>query len=298
VDFELPVTLDRPGRNVIEVVAFNGDSESLRVPVEVTWNAPAGQRPPPPNLWILAVGVNAYDNSGPRLGGKENPNLNFAVADARGLIDALKAQEGKNYGTVNSLLIADGEPLTPTAANIKRGFTFLEGADPRRDVVILFLAGHGVTAQEGQFFFLPRDAVMSVDMVVDASRAVSGDEIMEVLGAPGNRLVFIDACQTGGVDSDRLTHTLMDTNAFVFTASTGMELSFEDARLGHGYFTYSVMSALRGERAAQAQGSVSVLSMSGFVKTDVPRRTNDRQHPRADTRGFADYPLAVIDVLR
>jgi hypothetical protein len=62
LDFNLPVNLD-PGRNIIEVVAFNGYSESSRIPVEVTWNAPAGQRPPLPNLWILAVGVNNYNDS-------------------------------------------------------------------------------------------------------------------------------------------------------------------------------------------------------------------------------------------
>jgi uncharacterized caspase-like protein len=290
VNFNLPLELE-PGNNRIEVVAFNGYSENRRY-IDVTRNAPAGERPPLPNLWILAVGVNAYDNAGPRLGGLTN--LNFAVADAKGLVDSLKAQEGKRYGRVNSLLIADGEAQTPTTANIKQGFKFLEGADPRRDVVILFLAGHGISAQEGKFFFLPKDAAFSGNKVVDAGKAISGDEIMSVLDVPGNRLVFIDACQSGGVDNDRMVRSLMDTNAFVFAASRGNELSYEDPKLGHGYFTHSVMSALKGAPAALAQGNVSVLSMSGFVQIDVPRLTGDRQHPSAYSLGFYDFPVAVI----
>ena len=289
VDLSLPLNLD-PGPNRIEVVAFNGYSESRRY-IDVTRNAPAGEKPTLPNLWILAVGVNAYDNAGPRLQGLGN--LNFCVADAKGLVDSLKAQQGKRYAKVNTLLIADGEAQAPTAANIKQGLKFLEGASPR-DVVVLFLAGHGISAQESKFFFLPKDAAFSGNKVVDASKAISGDEIMSVLDAPGNRLVFIDACQSGGVDNDRMVRSLMDTNAFVFAASRGNELSYEDPKLGHGYFTNSVMSALKGAPAALAQGNVSVLSMSGFVQLDVPRLTNDRQHPSAYSLGFYDFPMAVI----
>jgi len=289
VDLSLPLNLD-PGSNRIEVVAFNGYSENRRY-VDVTRNAPTGEKPALPNLWILAVGVNAYDNAGARLQGLGN--LKFCVADAKGIVDSLKAQEGKRYAKVNSLLIADGEAQTPTVANIKQGLKFLEGAAPR-DVVVLFLAGHGISAQESKFFFLPKDAVIGANKVVDASLAISGDEIMSVLDAPGNRLVFIDACQSGGVDNDRMVRSLMDTNAFVFTASRGNELSYEDPKLGHGYFTHSVMSALKGAPAALAQGSVSVLSMSGFVQIDVPRLTNDRQHPSAYSLGFYDFPMALI----
>jgi WD40 repeat protein len=289
VDLSLPLNLD-PGPNRVEVVAFNGYSES-RCYIDVTCNAPAGEKLVLPNLWILAIGVNAYDNAGQRLQGLGN--LNFCVADAKGIMDSMKAQQGKRYGKVNSLLIADGEAQAPTAANIRQGLKFLDGAAPR-DVVVLFLAGHGISAQESKFFFLPKDAAFTGDRIVDASKAISGDEIMSVLDAPGNRLVFIDACQSGGVDNDRMVRSLMDTNAFVFAASRGNELSYEDPKLGHGYFTNSVMSAIKGAPAALAQGNVSVLSMSGFVQLDVPRLTGDRQHPSAYSLGFYDFPMAFI----
>jgi WD40 repeat protein/formylglycine-generating enzyme required for sulfatase activity len=294
VNFTLPLELE-PGNNRIEVVAFNGYSENRRY-VDVTRNAPAGERPPLPNLWVVAVGVNGYDNAGSRLGGLTN--LNFAVADAKGLVQSLKEQEGIRYTKVNSMLIADEEQLAPTAENIKQGFKFLEGADPRRDVVVLFLAGHGISAQESKFFFLPKDAAIN-GKNVDVGLAISGDEIMTVLDAPGNRLVFIDACQSGGVDNDRMVRSLMDTNAFVFAASRGNELSYESKELGHGFFTHSIMSALGGAPAALAEGrNVSVLSMSGFVKDDVPKKTGGRQNPSAYSLGFYDFPMAVINVPR
>jgi len=293
VDFELPLTLD-PGRNLIEVVAFNGFSESVRLsPVEVTWNAPAGQRPPLPNLWVLAIGVNNYDNPA-QVGG----NLRFAVADAKKLVETFKAQEGRRYAKVNSLIIGNGEPLLPTTDIIRRNLQFLDQAGDR-DVVLLFLAGHGVSAQGGKFYFLPKDAVVSGragNWNVDERRAISGDEITAVLEGQGNRLLFIDACQSGGVDNNRMIRAMMESNAFVFAASQGNELSYEDAKWGggHGVFTYSILNALRGAPAALAEGNVSVRSMSGFVSLEVPRQTQNRQNPRVHSLLFADFPLAAI----
>jgi len=300
VNFNLPVQLD-PGRNTIEVVAHNGYTESdrNRPPIEVTYNAPAGQRRTLPNLWILAVGVNRYDNAVIR-------NLSFTVADATRLIENLKTQESRSYAKVNSLLVTDG-----TAAEIRQSLKFLDNVG-ERDTVLIFIAGHGITDRNGKFFFLTRDAVftdyktvtdwqgnqMLDEIVVDANRAISGDEITEVLKGQGRRLLMIDACQSGAVNTDRMIHALQESNAYVFSASQGNESSLEHERWGggHGVFTYSVLNALRGEPKAIAQpgNEVRVLSMSGFVRLEVPRETDGRQNPRLDSRLSADFPLAVI----
>jgi hypothetical protein len=289
VNFTLPINLN-PGRNTIEVVAFNGYSESPRLPIEVTWNAPAGQKPVLPNLWILAVGVNNYQDS--------NINsLNYCVADAKGIIDSLKAQEGKRYAKVNSLLIADGEATAPTAENIRKNLQFLDQAG-ERDVVLLFLAGHGVSDNAGKFLFLPADTRLNANKTVAEDTAITDGDIVKVLDRAGNLLVFIDACQSGGVDNDRLVRSLMETNAFVFTSSRGNELSQERKEFGHGVFTYSLMQGLKGSTQALAQGNVTVLSLSGFVTLDVPRITGGAQNPKAYSLGFYDFPMAVITAPR
>jgi len=290
LNFTLPVNID-PGNNRIEVVAFNGYSENRHY-VDVNWDAPVGNRPKLPDLYILAIGVNKYDNPGEQLGNLRN--LDYCVADARGIIDSLKAQEGLRYGNVHSLLIADDADIKPTAENIRKNLKFLEGAGPK-DVALLFLAGHGMSAAGGKFYFLPRDAVITGGNNVTPNRAISGDEIVAVLDAPGNRLVFIDACKSGGVDNDRMVRLFMDTNAFVFAACRGNESSLELPNLGHGVFTYSVMEALKGTAGARAANNVSVKSMSGFVSIDVPERTQNRQHPSAYSLGFYDFPMALIE---
>ena len=64
-----------PGNNLIEVVSFNGFAES-RSNTNVTWQTAANYKPALPNLWLLAVGVNQYNDAGIK-------NLNFCANDAR-----------------------------------------------------------------------------------------------------------------------------------------------------------------------------------------------------------------------
>jgi len=285
LNFNLPINLVDPGLNRIEVVAFNGLSEN-RSHVEVTWNAPAGYRSVLPNLWILAVGVNKYDDSGIR-------DLNFCVADAKGVIASLKAQEGRRYAKVNSLVIGEGEALKPTADTIKQNLKFLDRAGDR-DVILLFLAGHGLSDNAGKFLFLTQDTRLNADKTVNEATAITDSDIVSVLDRTGNLLVFIDACYSGGVESDRLVRTLMDSNAYVFTSSRGSEQSQERRELGHGVFTYSIMDGLKGAQSTKNQGNITVISLSDFVLQDVKRITGGAQNPRGYSRGFADFPLAVI----
>jgi uncharacterized caspase-like protein len=235
------------------------------------------------------VGVNRYDSI---------RSLNFCVADAKGVIDSLKAQEGRRYAKVNSLLIADGEALAPTAANIRQNLAFLDRAG-ERDMVLLFLAGHGISTQ-GKFFFMPKDGVYdSANNVVDLDYAVSDEELTTALEGAGRRLLFIDACNSGGVNSTEMIRALQESNAFVFAASEGDQFSWEDTRLGHGYFTDSIMKALQGATAARTrENEVTVITMSNFVKDDVSARVwadqHKQQNPQAYSLLYSDFPLAVV----
>jgi uncharacterized caspase-like protein len=243
-----------------------------------------------PTLWLLAIGVNNYAN--------ENiPDLNYCVNDAQEIVNVFKKQEGKRYAKVNTLLIADGTPLPPTVKNIRENLEFLFDAGSR-DVVVLFLAGHGVSDTEGVFFFLPSDADFSPDDTIDKDRAISTMDIFSVLNASGNRLVFIDACHSGGlssktngVDNDRLVRSLMETNAFVFTSSRGNELSQERENFKHGVFTYSLIQGLAGSLEGQAKGSISMMQLSGYVSKAVKEITGDQQHPSPYTLGFDDFAI-------
>ncbi|MDR2701672.1 MAG: caspase family protein [Spirochaetaceae bacterium] len=302
VEFTVPVTLVERGSNRIEVMAFNGYSWGYSGEygnVDVNWEPPTGTEVPLPDLWILAVGVNAYDNAGtgnlPSLG-----NLNYCANDAKELVKSFEAQQGKRYSTVHSRLIIDGG-IEPTAENILKHLSFLEGAGPR-DVVLLFLGGHGIS-EGNKFYFLTKDAVMK-NGKVNPAYAISDEVLKKVMDKPGRRLIFIDACNSGGMDIDSFMHSLQRTNAYMLAASEGDKYSYEDPpeRLswkwgGHGVFSYSIIRSLNGETDVPRGNwdGISVLGLSWYVREDVKKLTENlryQQKPVPYTWGFSDFDIA------
>jgi len=293
IEFNLPITLE-PGNNRIQIIASNtSNSESSPSIVEVSYQTSRAWDLP--NLWILAVGINKYDS--PNI-----TNLSFAVNDAREIVNFFKAQEGKRFGKVNSLLITDDTPIKPTAANIIDNFDFLKKAS-QHDVILLFLAGHGVNS-EGSFFFVASDTGFSSDGQLQRSRAVPHNEIMRIRNLPGKKLIFIDACHSenaGGtrdimtVDNNSLLRDIMEPSTVVFTSSTGRELSHENAREKHGAFTYAILQALKGAADYDKSGQITMKALDMYVSRTVPNMTNGAQHPVSTVKdgNYVDFIIAV-----
>jgi WD40 repeat protein len=280
INIQGPLQLNQQGDNHIEVIAFNGMSES-RQAVTVNWQP---TNPPPrrlPDLYILAIGVDHYDSIS---------NLNWCAADARGIVNIFRAQEGTKYNRVHSRIIADGESLLPTADNIRRNLPFLTQSGSVDDYFILFFAGHGGDDGHGGFFFCPRDYNPRV-----SSSRINSDEILAVLNAPGRRMAFIDACHAGGViggqaiNSDRLVRVLRESNASIFTAARGIEYALEIGRLQHGVFTHSIIRSLREGQS----GTVTMLDLVRDTQRETIRLTDGRQNPNFSALSFEDFPIAI-----
>jgi len=289
VEFRVPLTLE-PGNNRIEVIANN--PHEGRDSIEV-FNQQAATLNTIPNLWILSIGVNRYDS--PLL-----TNLNYAVNDAREIINVFKAQEGRVYRQVNSRLIADGTPILPTADNIRDGFDFLKGASPN-DVILLFIAGHGLLDENGSFFFMPSDAAFSENGAIRSARAISFREIQSVLEAPGQKIVFIDACHSAGgnnrmtrvVDNSRLVRDLESHGTVILASSKGDQTSLERSDLRHGVFTYAILQGMRGE-AHPNNGVISMTGLQLYVSNKVKELTNNAQEPTFGSPGYTDFPVARV----
>jgi hypothetical protein len=292
VEFRLTVNLDA-GENLIEVLAANPYAES-RETVRVLYQA----RDPDslPNLWILSIGINRYDDSRLR-------NLDYAVNDAREIIEVFKGQEGKRYRQVNSLLIADGSPVMPTREDIMDSFdTFFNRAGDR-DVLLLFIAGHGMNNDRGEYFFMPRDAGFLDDGSIRTSRAISYRDIQGVLDRPGQKLVFIDSChsegvsgrKTRGADNNSLVRQFQDNSTVIFTASQGNQESQEWPELGHGVFTYSIIQGMRGAADVMKDGEVTMKELDTYVSETVRTMTRGAQHPTTSTPdGYVNFTVADV----
>jgi len=299
VEFKLPITLD-PGVNRIEVRASNPYSERP-YSIEVT-NRQTAIQSTLPNLHILSIGVNRYDDT------RRLETLKYAVNDAKAIIEVFKAQEGKRYGKVFPLLIADGEKMTPTKENIMDSFDRLQKEAKPNDVIVLFMAGHGLNAQNGDFYFMPSDAAFNADGSIRTIRAISYREIQTVLSMPGQKLVFIDACHSAGtsggltqrVNNDRLINDLNSDSAIrassvIFTSSKGDQSSLEMDQYRHGVFTYAILQGLRGEAAKYGEKTITTMALDYYLRNKIPELTRDQQKPqvfRAD--GLDEFEMVIL----
>ena len=296
VDVKIPVTLEK-GENLVEVVASNGFSErrkSVRIYFEES-SASQGELILP-SLWILAIGVNGYED-------KNLPPLSYAAADAGGVVDVLKGQKGKLFREINSLIINDISTLKPTYENIADNLNYLSRAG-HNDVVILFIAGHGINDDRGDFYFLPSDAVILPDGVIKRSRAISWRDLKAVLDLPSKKIIFADTCHSEGisgkktraVNNDRFVKELQQANAVIFTSSRGRELSQESDKWGHGAFTYALIEGIKGKANLIKDSRISMKELDTFVSETVPKLTNGAQHPITNTPdGYVNFPVALVE---
>lgn len=292
----IPLDLEE-GENVIEVKAFNGHSETVKA---ITVSLPASLVPHDdvikPNLWILSIGINAYQD-------RQIRALSYAEADAQAIVQAFTQQRGKLFRDVRSLIISDSSTMKPTYDTILDNLGYLRQAG-QNDVVLLFLAGHGINDDRGEFYFLPNDAAIQSDGSIKRSRAISNDEIKKVLDLPAKKIVFLDAChsegvskkKTRGVDNNRFIKELQAMDAVILTSSAGNELSQEGDDWKHGAFTYALLEGLSGKAdLITKDGIVSMKELDGYVSERVPNLTNGAQHPITDTPGgYRNFPVALL----
>lgn len=285
VEFVLDLTL--PGRDVVvSVVAENRHGPSEARSVRLRWDGQA-EAVLKPRLYVLAIGVAAYDGAKLKLG--------FPVKDAEDVVAAFQAQSSLYREVVVKLL------RNPSAPEFLDGLEWLRDEVTARDVGAFFYAGHGMNDRDNDFYFLTREAVP------DRLRrtAVPYLEVKKTLGAlPSKVLAFIDACHSGNAMGGR--RGVADINAVasdlaaaengvvVFTSSTGNQFSLEDEAWRNGAFTKALVEGLNGQADLISDGRITIAELEAWIADRVKKLTRNQQTPTT-TRppAISDFPIAV-----
>jgi len=229
-----------------------------------------------PRLFVLAIGVSDYRDSGYR--------LDFAAKDARDFAAAIKQQKGGLYREVQVRVLPDDEA---SKGAILDGFDWLARQTGKRDVAMLFISGHGKRDARGKYRFLPWD----YDPTRERRTTITDADLFDFLGSvPGKIVAFLDTCyagagkQTKGAaqpDVDRLANQLADAErgVIVFASSTGKQYSLEDEAWQNGAFTKALAEGIRGQADLTADWFVSLAELEAFVSDRVQELTDGRQTP-------------------
>jgi WD40 repeat protein len=289
-----------PGTNYIQCYATNiknGSSLKHTYKIEVPKSSVQS------DLYIMSIGVSSYEQS--------NYNLNYASKDARDIKEFFELS--KQYNSVHSQLLLDA---AATKENISSMSDFFKNAK-EDDVVILFVAGHGVLDDELDYYFAPHN----MDFVMPSKNGVSFEVFDEILDNTKCRkkIMFLDACHSGEIDKDEVIKNYVadeneegdlkfrragttiknidDVNSFelsralfadmrinngstVISSSGGAEYAIEGELWHNGVFTYTILKGLRDRKADYNKDKkISVSEIQTYVQFEVNKLTAGKQTP-------------------
>ena len=290
------------GENTITVEAPNRDSKitvvvqnehGAGVPANV--NIIRDDNIYKPSLYVLAIGVSNYDDA--------NLHLQFPAKDASDFTQAMVRQAGLLYESVDVRLLTDRRA---TAENIRDGFQWLQTETTSRDIAMLFIAGHGINNNTGDFYFMPVNA--DVNRIL--ATCIGHSEIKNTVSAvAGKLLVFMDACHSGNLlgnvqqrsmDISRAIEELtsVESGVVVFTSSTGRQFSLESPEWNNGAFTRALVEGLHGAADLSGRNIISVNSLNYYITNRVKDLTQGRQAPTTIIPGgVSDFPIAVVTTI-
>jgi uncharacterized caspase-like protein len=191
-----------------------------------------------------------------------------------------------------------------TRLEILKGLGWLRKQMTQRDVGIVMFAGHGAKDSDGSFYLMPVD----VDPENLLATGVPSAQLKTALAAaPGKVIFMLDACHSAAVGGDRrraatsLTDDLIrdlvsdDYGIVVMCAAGSREFALESEELGHGYFTFAIVEALRGAGDYTKDGKIELLELELHVNNRVKELAGGNQHASTEKPpSITSFDIALI----
>src|SRR6266478_9680275 len=264
----------------------------------------------PVGLWAVLIGVSRYQYGDQDLDGNHISNLKHAADDAEAMHDFLRSPEGGGFQEDHIFSLQDENA---TKANVLAALAKLKQAKPN-DFFVIYIAAHGGvipytdpqtnTTRDIPYFLLYdtdlRDTEKTALRMEAFRQTVDGLQVKK-------GLVLSDTCYSGGVqligrgvdDSQVANQRYLDLMNKIpqgvgfISAARQTERSYEKDDFNHGVFTYCLVDGLSGAADANQDGKVTFDEIVGYLDERVPRMTNNKQHPFANTTAVEANYLAL-----
>jgi hypothetical protein len=291
-DYEIQkaLALDH-GDNAIEVVAYNARNLLASLPAHTTISFTGTADAVKPRLHILAIGINAYHDTGWTPPGAKAPEyfppLALAVRDAESFAAEL-SEAGKGfYGEVRVWPAFDADA---TPSGLDKIIQKISAEIGPRDTFVLFAAAHGYS-HDGRFYLIPQDYQGGTNPAALSRGAIGQERLQDWIA---NRIkakkavLLLDMCESGAL-TNGYAHSRTDAPASeaalgrlheatgrpILTAAAAGKPAFEGYR-GHGVFTWALIDALyHGD--TNGDGLIELSELVAHVQNTVPRISDELQ---------------------
>ncbi|MEO7923504.1 MAG: caspase family protein [Chitinophagaceae bacterium] len=253
-----------PDNNTIQVFSSNTDSSLTSRGLIVASSGKSGKQANP-KLFVISIGTSDYKGT--------EIDLQYSSKDALDIATALKAGSQKLFGADSTFVYtltsnATDSTRLPSKKNIVRVFTEVSKLAAAKDIVVLYLSGHGIntSGSQGDFYYLTKEAYTANASAYTFKEVlkfvgISSNEFTEYLKnvAARKQLFIIDACASGKMVENLIAHRdipystlkaldrLKDrTGTHIITGCAADAVSYEASRFGQGILTYSLLEGMKG----------------------------------------------------
>ncbi|MEA2028700.1 MAG: caspase family protein, partial [Campylobacterota bacterium] len=256
----------KPESNQDDIVIKVDSKHAVSEAVSVTIKTKTKREFHKPKLHILSVGVSEYAT--------KLWNLKYADKDAKEFVNLFKGKKDLFQDVVPTHLINEEAKRD----NILDQLSHLENLEiSTKDMIIIFLSGHGVNDKKKKYYFLGHDA--SLQRL--RSKGVEWDDFIETISGIKSKIIMIvDTCHSGSIAGDKDFSKAIDTikakhrDIAIITASTGDEVSQESNDWGHGALTKAIIEAIKDKKIK------TIEEFGEYIKERVKSLTDGKQNPQ------------------
>lgn len=243
------------------------------------WGGIARAQEPRPNCYVLAVGVDQYQNA---------RKLSGCVNDAKNAAQTFRQQKGSLFDDVSCTILLDSQA---SRQRIEKEMKTLAAAGKEGDAIVLFLSGHG-SRQNKKWAFLPND----FDPKESANTTISDEAILQfadALAAEGkNVCIIVDACFAGQLRlsaKSLLTRYRDPEQGSIILMVSSMPNQTSAACGSYSAFAYAVKEGMDGKADFNNDGLVTLQELRRYVYHRVYELQGN------DQDGEIDYSLSASD---
>ena len=244
--------------------------------------------------WAILIGISQYQH--------EHLNLRYADCDAESLCQLLLSPIGGSFPPDQICKLTNTEATTAAITRALRSFL---KRPARHDLVIIYFACHGSPdpdRPENLYLIThdtnPRDIAGTALPMREIDLCIRENLLAERV------IILADTCHSAGIANTIGRRSINDsTNQInrylkeisqskngiaLLTSAEANETSFEDRKWGggHGVFTYYLLRGMNGAADINQNGSVNLGELFEYVRENVQRDTDHRQHPLIGANPF------------
>jgi WD40 repeat protein len=258
------------------------------------------------NLYVIGIGVSEYQN--------EKFNLTYPTKDVSDFVNQMK-QNGEIYKNIYINTLTNEEATKQKISDLQ---SFLSDATIN-DVVIIFIAGHGVLDEEYNYYFGTYD----MDFTNPSEKGLAYESIESLLTQVKaiKKLLIMDTCHSGEVDKDEIkkdnspqeedgdikfrsvatgykeedafglensremvenlfSDIRQGSGATVISSAGGAEFAMESDQWKNGLFTYCMLEGIKtGKADYNGDTKIEVDELRRYVYENVKDLSNGKQRP-------------------